>query len=293
MDDKISQFNQYSNFDKYNHQFKNLGFGLGLRFPHYQYIMENKPNIDWFEIISENYLCAHQGYIDYLVDLRKDYQIVMHGVSLSIGSTDPINLSYLAKLKNLSKKIDAAWISDHLCFTGINGYNSHDLLPIPYTKEALNYLIPRINQVQDFMQQAFVFENASTYLEFASSDICEAEFINQLCQSTGCKILLDINNVYVNSYNHGFSAFDYIDQINEKNIVQYHLAGHSNQETHIIDTHDAMVADAVWQIFAYAIAKKGFRPTMIEWDDKIPEFNLLLDELNKARELVMNKVESV
>lgn len=264
---------------------ENLGFGLGLRSTHYEQILRESPNIGWFEIISENYISAHKGYIQYLLDLREKYPIIMHGVSLSIGGIDPFDYDYLSKLKNLADILEAPWVSDHICYTGINGKNSHDLLPIPYTEESLKHLISRINEVQDYLKRPLIFENASTYIEFASSSISEPEFLNELCKNTGCGILLDINNIYVSSYNHDFSAKSYIDQISAEYIVQYHLAGHKNCGDYIIDTHNDHVIDEVWQLYEYTLENKGFRSSMIEWDDDIPEFSILMNEINKAKQI--------
>lgn len=270
------------------HNHPQLGFGLGLRHPHYDEIMRDKPAVGWFEIISENYITAHQGYLDYLADLRKDYPIIMHGVSLSIGSTDPLNDVYLSKLKTLADVLEAPWLSDHLCYTGVQGKNTHDLLPIPYTEEALKHLIPRVEYVQEHINRPFIFENASSYLEFDGATMSEPEFLTELCKRTGCGILLDVNNVYVSSFNHGWDAQAYIDAIPAEAIMQYHLAGYTHKGTHIIDTHNDYVTDPVWDLFAYTIQTKGLRSTMIEWDDDIPEFSVLLAELDKARRVVDN-----
>jgi uncharacterized protein (UPF0276 family) len=260
-----------------------LGFGLGLRAPHYDQVQEQRPAVGWFEIISENFIAAHRGYWDFLADLRKDYPIIMHGVSLSIGSTDPLDPAYLEKLSALADFLEAPWISDHLCFTGMQGANTHDLLPIPYTEEALRHLIPRIHHVQEAMRRPFVFENASSYLEFDGSTLSEPEFFQELCAATGCGILLDVNNVYVSSYNHGWDAKAYIDAVPAQSIVQYHLAGHTNKGSHIIDTHDAHVVEPVWELFRYAVQQKGRRSAMIEWDGNIPEFSVLLEEMERVR----------
>lgn len=264
-----------------------LGFGLGLRTPHVQQILRERPRVDWFEIISDNYINAHDGHYAMLEDIRADYPLVMHGVSLSIGSTDALNLEYIAALAALAKRVDAAWVSDHLCYTGVQGAFTHDLLPIPFTPEALAHIVPRIHKVQDIVQRAFVFENASTYLEFDGQTMCEPEFLNQLCVQTGCKLLLDINNVVVSSFNHGWDVKTYLDAIPSDAVVQYHLAGHSDYGTHRIDTHDQHVSEEVWRWFAYTIATKGMRSTMVEWDENIPEFKVLHHELQRARESVI------
>ncbi len=264
--------------------FPYLGYGLGLRSKHYDYILENKPAIDWFEIITENYIDNHKGYWEFLHDLRENYPIVMHGVSLSIGSTDELDLKYLAKVKRLAEYINAPWVSDHLCYTGIGGVNTHDLLPVPYTKECLNHIILRIKKVQDFLGRNIVLENPSSYVEFNESEMPEWEFMAEIAVKADCGILLDINNVYVSSFNHDFDAKKYIDHMPAKNIVQCHLAGHKNKGNIIIDTHSDHVIDEVWQLYKYAIATKGKISTMVEWDENIPDFPVLMGEVQKAKE---------
>lgn len=264
--------------------YPDIGFGLGLRAPHYDTILAQRPKaVDWFEIISENFIEAHKGYWDFLASLRADYPIVMHGVSLSIGSSDPLNHDYLAKLKRLADFLEAPWISDHVCWTGVNGKNTHDLLPVPYTEESLAHLTSRIRQVQDILGRRILLENPSTYLEFSDSHIPEWEFIARMAQDADCGLLLDVNNVYVSAFNHNYDAKRYIDALPADRIVQVHLAGHQNFGTHIIDTHDGHVIDEVWDLYRYTIATKGKVSTMIEWDDHIPEFDVLLTELDKVR----------
>ncbi len=264
---------------------ENLGFGLGLRSPHYTEILETRPRLGWLEILSENFLTAPASSWRMLASLRADYPLVMHGVSLSIGSTDPLNTDYLAKLRTLADFLEVSWISDHLCFTGMMRQNTHDLLPIPYTQEAVNHLIPRIQKVQDILGRAFVFENASTYLEYNGATLSEPELLTELHQRTGCGILLDINNVHVSSFNHGWDARAYIDAIPAEAIVQYHLAGHADKQTYLLDTHDAAIADPVWELYRYTLKTKGMRSTMIEWDAEIPPLNTLMAELDKARQI--------
>lgn len=261
-----------------------LGFGLGLRTPHYETFLNERPrSVAWLEIISENYIRAHPGYWRMLTDLRQDYPFVMHGVSLSIGSTDVLDREYLDDLKKLAQHLEVAWVSDHLCYTGVNHENTHDLLPIPYTEEALSHLIARIHQVQEILGRPMVFENASSYLEFAGATMTEPEFLCALTNATGCGILLDVNNVYVSSFNHGWDALAYIDAIPAEAIVQYHLAGHTDKRTHLIDTHNAPVIDPVWELYRYTLQTKGMKSTMIEWDADIPAFAALEAELNKAK----------
>jgi uncharacterized protein (UPF0276 family) len=267
--------------------YKNLGFGLGLRAKHYDHILENNPQIDWFEIITENYIDSHEGYWQFLSDIRQNYPIVMHGVSLSIGSYDDLNLEYLNKIKKLAQHINTPWVSDHLCYTGINGKNTHDLLPIPYTKEMLNHIVSRIKKVQDILGRNIVLENPSSYLEFAESEMSENEFMVQMAEKSDCGILLDVNNIYVSSFNHNFSAKDYIDSIPANRIVQIHLAGHTHKGDVIIDTHSDHVIDDVWDLYKYTIQTKGNISTMVEWDENIPEFNILQAEIEKAKAFVL------
>lgn len=265
----------------------NLGFGVGLRSPHYKTFLTQRPeSVAWLEIISENFIGAHKGYWKMLADLRHDYAFVMHGVSLSIGSTHALDEAYLRNLRALADFLEISWISDHLCFTGANGENTHDLLPIPYTEEALKHLIPRIHKAQETLGRPFAFENASSYLEWNSSAIPEPEFLSALCKATGCGILLDVNNVYVSSFNHGWDANAYIDAVPAEAIVQYHLAGHTNKGTHLIDTHNAQVTDKVWELYRYTMQTKGFKSTMIEWDADIPPFETLEAELENAKAIV-------
>lgn len=264
--------------------FPNLGFGLGLRVPHYTHIFEHQPKVDWFEIISENFMDTGGRPQRNLAKMREHYPIVMHGVAMSIGTVDPINSEYLKKLKTLADWVQPAWISDHLCWTGIAHKNSHDLLPVPYTEEALKHIVSRIKQVQDFLERPIALENPSTYLEFKTSHIAEAEFLAEMVKQSGCNLLLDVNNVYVSSYNHRLDPKAYIDTLPLEKVIQIHLSGHSNMGTHIIDTHDDHVVDEVWSLYKYVVHKAGRVPnTMVEWDDKIPEWDVLVAELEKAK----------
>ena len=261
-----------------------LGFGLGLRPKHYAHILAHRPAVDWFEIISENFMDTDGKPIRNLERIRAHYPIVMHGVSLSIGTVDPLNSEYLKKLKALSQKIEPAWISDHVCWTGVAHRNTHDLLPVPYTEEALTHIVARIREVQDFLERPLALENPSTYLEFNHASMPEAEFIARMAEAADCNLLLDVNNVYVTCYNHRLDPQAYLDSLPLDRVVQIHLSGHSNKGTHIIDTHDDHVADDVWNLYRYTLAKAGRIPnTMIEWDDHIPEFPILLAELEKAK----------
>lgn len=264
--------------------FPDLGFGLGLRTAHYAHIFEHKPAVDWFEIISENFMDTDGRPKRNLARIREHYPIVMHGIALSIGTVDPLNSDYLHKLKKLIECVEPAWITDHLCWTGVAHKNSHDLLPVPYTQEALTHIVGRIRQVQDFLGRPIALENPSTYLEFKSSHIPEAEFIAAMARESGCHLLLDVNNVYVTCYNHRLDAKAYIDALPLDKVVQIHLSGHSNMGTYIIDTHDDHVVDEVWALYKYVIHKAGRTiNTMVEWDDKLPAWDVLYAELGKAK----------
>jgi uncharacterized protein (UPF0276 family) len=261
-----------------------LGFGLGLRAKHMPHISQHKPAVDWFEIISENYMDTGGKPRRNLARIAEHYPIVMHGVSLSIGTVDPLNSEYLHKLKRLINEVNPTWVSDHLCWTGVAHKNTHDLLPVPYTEEALKHIVQRIREVQDFLERPIALENPSTYLEFKSSSMPEAEFIARMAEESGCNLLLDVNNVYVTCYNHRLDAKVYLDSLPLDRVIQIHLSGHTNKGTHIIDTHDDHVIDEVWNLYKYVVQKAGRTPnTMIEWDDKIPEFPVLYSELEKAR----------
>ena len=262
-----------------------LGFGLGLRPQHYTDILEGDPPVDWFEVISENYMVPGGNPLRMLDRIRERYPIVMHGVSLSIASTGPINEDYLRDLKSLAKRAEPVFISDHLCWTGVHGVNLHDLLPIPYTREALDHVVSRVQHVQDYLGQAIVLENVSTYVQFTHSEMTEWEFISELARRTGCWLLFDVNNVFVSAFNHDFDAHEFIANVPKERIVQFHLAGHEHNMSHIIDTHDALVCDEVWELYRAAIRRFGPVSTIIERDDNIPPLNELVEELDKARAL--------
>jgi len=262
-----------------------LGFGLGLRVPHFQHVLDHKPSVDWFEVLSDNYMVAGGKPKYYLHKIREHYPMVMHGVSLSIGSTDPLNTDYLKKLKTLANEIQPEWISDHLCFTHKGDINSHDLLPLPYNDEALTHVVDRVKQVQDFLGRRILLENVSSYLTYNLSEITEWEFLNEIAIRADCHILLDINNIYVSARNHGFSADDYLSGINREHVRQFHLAGHTDCGDYLIDTHDHPVVDPVWELYTQALKRFGPISTMIERDDHIPPFDELLAELDTARTL--------
>ena len=265
--------------------FDNLGFGLGLRPDHYLEILESKPNVDWFEILSENYMVPGGKPLHFLDRIRADYPVVMHGVSLSIGSTTSLDADYLCDLRKLADRIQPAWISDHLCWTGVHGQNIHDLLPLPYTEETAKHVAERVGIVQDYLGRQILLENVSSYASYIDSTMTEWEFINLIAEQADCLLLLDVNNIYVSSYNHQFDAKAFIDGVPQNRIQQIHLAGHHNHGDYIIDTHDAPVIDPVWDLYAYALSRFGAVSTMIERDDQIPPLAELLQELQTARDI--------
>lgn len=264
--------------------FPDLGLGLGLRTVHYNYILENWPQIDWFEILSENYMDTEGRPLFVLDQIAERYPIVMHGVSMSIGSTDPIDFDYLRKLKALAARVSAVWLGDHVCWTGVAGRNGHDLYPIPYNEETLAFLIERIRIIQDFLERPLVLENASTYLTFANSTMPEEEFLRRMAEEADCGLLLDVNNVYVTCRNHDLDRWAYLRGIPYDRVVQIHLAGHTDKGTHCIDTHDGRVIDPVWALYADVVRTTGGRATLLEWDANIPPFAEAHAELLKARQ---------
>jgi hypothetical protein len=262
-----------------------LGFGLGLRPPHYHAILDTRPAVDWFEILSENYLVPGGKPLHFLDRIRADYPMVMHGVSLSIGSTDALDMAYLRDLKALAERVEPAWISDHLCWTGVHGGNTHDLLPLPYTEETARHVAERVSVVQDFLGRQILLENVSSYASYTDSTLSEWEFITLVSEQADCMLLLDVNNIYVSAYNHGFDARAFINGIPAHRVQQIHLAGHHNHGDYIIDTHDAPIIDPVWELYDHALARLGSVSTMIERDDNIPELGELVEELGIARHL--------
>jgi uncharacterized protein (UPF0276 family) len=262
-----------------------LGFGLGLRVPHYQTIVEEWPAVDWFEIVSENYMVDGGKPLYYLDLIRERYPLVMHGVSLSIGASEPLDREYLGKLKALADRVDPPWFSDHLCWTGHAGSNMHDLLPLPYTEEAVKHVVERVRQVQDFMERPMLIENVSSYLTYRASAMSEWEFLAAIAEQADCLILLDINNIYVSAVNHDFDPYDYLHAVPAERVAQFHLAGHTDHGDYIIDTHDHDIIDPVWDLFAAAVKRFGAVSTMIERDDHIPPLAELLQELERARSI--------
>jgi uncharacterized protein (UPF0276 family) len=265
--------------------FPYLGLGLGLRPTHYQAIIETGPKVDWFEAITEDYLVPGGNPLYHLDRICERYPIVLHGVSLSIGGTDPLDMDYLRQLKQLINRVKPRWVSDHLCWTGANGINLHDLMPLPYTEEAVQHLVTRITQVQDYLGQRILLENVSSYISYTHSAMSEWEFITAITEQADCLLLLDINNIYVSAFNHGFNPLDFIHGVPANRVQQFHLAGHLNLGTHIIDTHDHPIIDEVWSLYAESLKRFGPISAIIERDDHIPPLEELVVELDHARTL--------
>ncbi len=260
-----------------------LGFGLGLRVDHYETILNERPAVDWFEALTENYLVPGGKPLYHLTRIREHYPMVMHGVSMSIGSTQPLDRTYLAEVKALAQRIEPAWISDHLCWTGVAGKNLHDLMPLPYTEEALKHVAHRVRTVQDILGRRILLENVSSYVTFRDSRLSEWDFLRAVAEEADCLILLDVNNIYVSSINHEFDPREYLAAIPVERVQQIHLAGHQNHGDYLIDTHDHPVPDPVWALYADAVRRFGRVSTMIERDANIPPLAELQDELMAAR----------
>ena len=262
-----------------------LGYGLGLRTEYYDAIIEQKPNVDWFEILSENYLVDGGKPLYYLDKVREHYPIVMHGVSMSIGGTDPLNWDYLKQLKQLADRIEPRWLSDHLCWTGQGGHNLHDLMPLPYNEAVIKHVTSRVKQVQDFLGRQILLENVSSYVTYRHSELTEWEFHRAIAEESDSLILLDVNNIYVSSRNHGFDPLQYLRGIPKDRVQQFHLAGHSDYGDYVIDTHDHPVPNPVWDLYQNALERFGSVSVMIERDDRMPPFDELLEELAEARRI--------
>lgn len=260
-----------------------LGFGLGARPAHYEALLRKPRSLEWLEVLTENYLVPGGKPLYYLDRLRRDYPLVMHGVSLSIGSVDPLDFNYLAQLRNLAQRIEPLWISDHLCWTGVAQRNLHDLMPLPYTEEAVAHVVDRVQRVQDYLGQRILLENVSSYVSYHASDMTEWTFLAEVARRADCLLLLDVNNIFVSSRNHGYEPLAYLDGIPRERVQQFHLAGHEDCGDYIIDTHDAPIVDPVWGLYGEAIKRFGPVPTMIERDDHIPPLEDLLAELEQAR----------
>lgn len=267
-----------------NKDIPRLGIGLGLRIPHYKDIFEKSPPVDWFEIISENFMVDGGKPLENLERILEKYTVVQHGVSLAIGSPDPLNFDYLKKLKKLAQKTKTPWISDHLCWGRLPGAHYHDLLPLPYTKEVINYVSERAKIVQDFLEIPFALENLSSYASFTSDEMPEWEFYSEVVEKADIFMMLDVNNIYVSSVNHEFDPKDYYQNIPLSRVLQIHLAGHSNMGTHLLDTHDNHVCDEVWKLYGKVWPLTGGVSTLLEWDDNFLSFDETWQEALKAKQ---------
>src|SRR5215470_4187008 len=265
--------------------FARLGFGLGLRLPHYQDVVEGDPRVDWWEVISENFLVAGGNPRRVLRRVCERWPVVLHGVSLSIGSVDPVDDDYLDRLAALAAEVEPPYVSDHLCWSGLGGHSAHDLWPMPYTEEALDHVVDKVGRVQDRLGRRILLENPSSYVTFTASQLSEAEFLAEVARRADCGILLDVNNIYVSSTNHGWDPDAYLAAIPSERVGQIHLAGHSDHGTHLLDTHDHPVCEAVWELYGKALARLGPVSSMIERDEHIPALAELVDELDRARQI--------
>jgi len=277
--------------DRESMKYPNLGYGIGLRPEHFDEILEGQSKLDWFEVLTENYMgitgSGQSPLLKKLLRLRKDYPIVFHCVSTDIGSSDPLDLKFLKQLKELVDLVEPAWISDHLCWTGINGHNTHELLPLPYTEETILHLSERINAIQDFLGQRFMIENTSSYISYKASEMSEWEFISEIISRTDCGLLLDVNNVYVSAQNHGFDAKTFLNQIPMLNVGQIHIAGHDRRENGlIVDTHDAPVCDEVYDLISHISQEHRLPALMAEWDDNIPDLEVYESQVWRAKEII-------
>jgi len=267
--------------------------GIGLRTPHHREVLDTHPDVAWFEVHSENFFAAGGKPHEVLEQVRAQYPLSLHGVGLSLGSTDPLNKWHLEKLKSLISRYEPGLVSEHLCWSSVDNRYLNDLLPLPYTEEALNHVVQRIQQVQDYLGRQILLENLSSYLQFTDSTIPEWEFLSAVAQTSGCGILLDVNNIYVNATNHGFDADVYLHAIPVSAVREMHLAGHSHEDGCLIDTHSKPVADAVWQLYERAVLRFGRVPTLIEWDNDIPSLDVLMGEANRAQQIMEGRHEQV
>ncbi|MES2572539.1 MAG: DUF692 domain-containing protein [Verrucomicrobiota bacterium] len=263
--------------------FTEYGIGIGLRVPHYQHILEKKPVVDWFEIISENYMVESGRPLHVLDQILEQYRVVQHGVSMYFGNADRPNRDHLRKLKALTRRTKTPWISDHLCWGSIDGRYSHDLLPMPYTWEAVEKTARNIREVQDFLELPVAVENVSSYAEFHASEMSEWEFLGEVVERADCGILLDVNNIYVSSRNHSFNPLEYVEKVPHERVAQIHIAGHTKFEKYLLDTHDHPVLDPVWELYNAALVRAGTTATLLEWDDRIPSFEEVHNEALKAK----------
>ena len=262
--------------------FTEYGVGIGLRIPHYRHILERKPVVDWFEIISENFMLDGGRPLAVLDQILEQYRVVQHGVSMYFGSADPLDRTHLARLKALVRRTRTPWLSDHLCWGSVDGTYSHDLLPLPYTWEAVRVTAAKIRQARELLEVPVIVENVSSYAEFHASQMTEWEFLTEVVERADCGILLDVNNIYVSSRNHGFDPFTYLNHVPAERVAQIHIAGHSKFEKYILDTHDHPVLAPVWKLYARAIERCGPTATLLEWDDRIPSFDEVHAEALKA-----------
>ena len=260
-----------------------LGHGVGLRTVHYPHVLERTARVDWFEVISENFMIAGGRPLQILEKARELAPVVLHGVSLNIGGTDPLRKDYLSELESLIRRFTPVWVSDHLCWGAIGGRFAHDLLPLPYTEEAVRHVAARIRQVQDRLGRRILIENVSSYITYSISSMPEWVFLSAVAEEADCGILLDVNNIYVSAVNHGFSPLEYLSGVSAERVGQIHLAGHSSQGNLLIDTHDHPVPTPVWQLYREAVRRFGAVSTLVEWDDQIPSFDELIAEANRAR----------
>jgi uncharacterized protein (UPF0276 family) len=270
--------------------FTNYGIGLGLRVPHYQHILSKKPVCDWFEIISENFMVDAGRPLTVLDQILEQYRVVQHGVSMYFGSAEKLNRDHLTKLKRLVKRTNTPWLSDHLCWGSVDGRYTHDLLPMPYTKAVAKHTAEKIRQARDFLEVPICVENVSTYAEYHASEMTEWEFLTEVVELADCGILLDVNNIYVSSFNHGFDPYDYLNNIPHHRVAQFHIAGHSRYRKYILDTHDHPVIDPVWKMYAHAVKLIGPTATLLEWDAHIPSFDEVHHEALKANRFIAELV---
>ena len=273
-------FNNHTSYD----------VGLGLRVPHYQHILSKKPVCDWFEIISENFMCDGGRPLEVLDQILEQYRVVQHGVSMYFGSAEKLNREHLTKLKRLVKRTNTPWLSDHLCWGSVDGRYTHDLLPMPYTRAVAKNTAEKIRYARDFLEVPIAVENVSSYAEFHASDMTEWEFLSEVVEQANCGILLDVNNIYVSLMNHNFNPFDYLNNVPHHRVAQIHIAGHSKYEKYILDTHDHPVIDPVWKLYAHAVKLTGPTATLLEWDAHIPSFNEVHHEALKANKFIQSLV---
>jgi uncharacterized protein (UPF0276 family) len=266
--------------------FTEYGIGIGLRIPHYRHIFEHKPVVDWFEIISENFLVDGGRPLAVLDQILERYRVVQHGVSMYLGSAERLNRDHLQRLKELVKRTRTPWLTDHLCWGSVDGTYSHDLLPMPYTFEAVRITARKIREARDFLEVPIAVENVSSYAEFHVSQMTEWEFLNEVVERADCGILLDVNNIYVSSLNHDFDPFEYLNSVPAERVAQIHIAGHSKFEKYILDTHDHPVIDPVWKLYEHAVRRAGPTATLLEWDDRIPSFDEVHNEARKAAKFI-------